>query len=185
MERISPRIVVDRTHKVEPAKEEPAKEGEDAVGQSLIVLLFLPRMLQPFLIVKPNFARFDRNALLCSVLKHLWLSMLTLNISRPSQHLQRVKPRKERQRLRERERLLRKALLLRKVLLLQKARPLQLLQRKHPQRSREMCDSSLSVKGGEGEAAAPKSPHCCATSPFLGRVFVEIFLCVTLSPMSS
>merc|ERR1719458_920219 len=100
---------------------------------------------------------------------------------RPSQHLQRVKPRKEKQRLRER--LLQKALLLRKVLLLQKARPL--LQRKHPQRSREMCDSSLSVKGGEGEAAAPKSPHCCATSPFLGRVFVEIFLCVTLSPMSS
>merc|ERR1712228_639137 len=97
---------------------------------------------------------------------------------RPSQHLQRVKPRKEKQRLRERERLLRK------VLLLQKARPLQLLQRKHPQRSREMCDSSLSVRGGEGEAAAPKSPHCCATSPFPGRVFVEIFLCVTLSPMS-
>merc|ERR1712110_1232581 len=94
---------------------------------------------------------------------------------RPSR--QRVKPRKEKQRLRERERLLRK------VLLLQKARPL--LQRKHPQRSREMCDSSLSVKGGEGEAAAPKSPHCCATSPFIGRVFVEIFLCVTLSPMSS
>merc|ERR1712001_287644 len=96
---------------------------------------------------------------------------------RPSRHLQRVKPRKEKQRLRERERLLRK------VLLLQKARLLQLLQRKHPQRSREMCDSSLSVKGGE--AAAPKSPHCCATSPFPGRVFVEIFLCVTLSPMSS
>merc|ERR1712037_957300 len=102
---------------------------------------------------------------------------------RPSR--QRVKPRKEKQRLRERERLLQKALLLRKVLLLQKARPLQLLQRKHPQRSREMCDSSLSVRGGEGEAAAPKSPHCCATSPFPGRVFVEIFLCVTLSPMSS
>merc|ERR1712072_63803 len=100
------------------------------------------------------------------------------NTQRPSQHLQRVKPRKEKQRLRERERLLQKALLLRK------ARPLLLLQRKHPQRSREMCDSSLSVKGGEGEAAAPKSPHCCATSPFLGRVFVEIFLCVTLSPMS-
>merc|ERR1712061_605651 len=125
---------IPRKHpKVEPAKEEPAKEGEDAA--------------------KPAPAEGEA---------------------------------KEGEAKAEgRERLLQKALLLRKVLLLQKARPLQLLQRKHPQRSREMCDSSLSVKGGEGEAAAPKSPHCCATSPFLGRVFVEIFLCVTLSPMSS
>ena len=33
-------LLIEWTYKVEPAKEEPAKEGEEAVGQSVVVFLF-------------------------------------------------------------------------------------------------------------------------------------------------
>ena len=122
----------------------------------------------------PYFAQFDlhvpENALLCSVLLHLWLSKLTVNICRPSQQPRRVKQRKEKQRLRAR--LLQKELLLRKERLLLQKRKL------HLQKSREMCDSSSSSSSWKGRSQSRCHPIAVSPTPTSSGDYLLRFSCV-------
>merc|ERR1712037_628644 len=125
-----------------PAKEEPAKEGEDAAkpaaaegeakcstGRNIVGIMMLLTLPTRTMSLRSSLASPGNTQRLSPPRR----SLLRRERTRPSQQPRKGKPRRARQR--PRERLLRK-----EKLLLPRAKLL-------PQRSREMCDSSSSCKG--------------------------------------